>query len=563
MSHTLEYQSRSPAKPPPLPERDEYMLLYERERGRWLRRRFLWFVGIGITLAIPGLVLTLVEVDGGSQAIEIDDLFMKISQSMLLVFNVVAFFYAFRSKPQYDRLLRLAVVLYLFGAMWLILFARGYLSPVMEAGAHMGLVEGLNTRVKSNESAGQPVLRFSAEPNVASADQPTAGPADADSESSVPAAAGAAAPSARANRAVTQKQLTQVEIAVRIVTWVLLAFLLFLNHLFTCLFIPWTVRDVWRPSALVAALAIFVIVFDVILLQFHYAALIGAGVCAMLTVVGFLPGTGVCWWRYSRFNRHFRMQFESSRYRQIQQDLEGARRIHEAALPQPLRDGPVRVEYVYEPMRQIGGDLLYVRNGNGRHDLLDVIVLDVTGHGVAAALTANRLIGEIDRTYAERADVSIETLLRNLNRYVCLTLSHHAVFVTAIVMRVDRNTGKMIYANAGHPPAVLVRADGTCERLEPTSMLLGAADDDCFDAEFVTLDVRAGDAVIAYTDGASEAANDADQMITVAGVEQLVHAAARNNRDPTHWPAAILDGVVRHRAGYAQDDTLVVATWLT
>ena len=89
-------------------------------------------------------------------------------------------------------------------------------------------------------------------------------------------------------------------------------------------------------------------------------------------------------------------------------------------------DGPVRLNYVYEPMRQIGGDLLFVhpppdamRDGSGT---FSAVILDVTGHGIAAALTVNRLVGELERLFSENAAASPGDVLRGLNRYVTVTL---------------------------------------------------------------------------------------------------------------------------------------------
>src|SRR6185295_15808135 len=98
--------------------------------------------------------------------------------------------------------------------------------------------------------------------------------------------------------------------------------------------------------------------------------------------------------------------------------------------------------YVYEPMRQIGGDLLFVFPPSHQHQddgvgALSLVVLDVTGHGIAAALTVNRIVGELERLFIDDPDAPPGKALAVLNRYVFSTLSKHDHYVTAICLRVD------------------------------------------------------------------------------------------------------------------------------
>ena len=88
-------------------------------------------------------------------------------------------------------------------------------------------------------------------------------------------------------------------------------------------------------------------------------------------------------------------------------------------------------------------------------------------------------------------------------------------------------------------------------------MLLGAVEGPEFELETRTLDFKVGDALIAYTDGASEATNENGEMLYIEGVERIIAGVSKHNPDRTTWPAAILDAVVRHRNKTPQDDTLI------
>jgi serine phosphatase RsbU (regulator of sigma subunit) len=573
MSQPLEYQPRHVNRPR---KRTEFDDAYERERGVWLRRRFLWFLGISIFLSLPSLIPGCGS-PGGSD-FEMDVVFLDVSVIILLLIYVAAFVWSIANRPRYDRILRVAMLVYIVGGAWFLLFSRGYFRPVVDAAVSLGIT-------KAAEASARQVL--STPPNFLNADVASTVDPDvttpAEEPPDVQAGDVVELPGIEINtsgvdsptrgliisnaRLMNASYSWQVDLGITVFVWAFIAGFLAFNHLITCFIVPWTVRESIKPALLLLLGVGLIIAFDVLMTHAGAGKIIALSVGVGLlvaTLLGFLPGTLLCWWRFSRFNRNFRLQFESSRYRAIQHELEGARLIHEAALPKPVLDGPVRVEFVYEPMRQIGGDLLVVRKPDPlRPGLVDVIVLDVTGHGVAAALTVNRLVGEIERTYAERQDISPESAVRALNRYVYLTLSHHAVFVTALAMRIDASENTIRYVNAGHPPGFVISADGTTtRRLEPTSMLLGASDDDCFDPAPQTMQLVPGEAVIAYTDGASEAFDDANRMLMVAGVERLVVTQAKEYRDPRVWPRAILDGVIRHRAGTPQDDTLVVAAWI-
>src|SRR5262249_4586108 len=144
---------------------------------------------------------------------------------------------------------------------------------------------------------------------------------------------------------------------------------------------------------------------------------------AVLPILAVAPGSAWCWWRDRRFRKNFRTTFESRSFRKLQHDLSDARRVHEALLPAARSHGPVRFHYIYEPMRQIGGDLLFVFPPSHLHEAegvqsLSLVVLDVTGHGIAAALTVNRIVGELERLFIDDPDAPPGKALAALNRYV-------------------------------------------------------------------------------------------------------------------------------------------------
>src|SRR5215218_9038762 len=128
----------------------------------------------------------------------------------------------------------------------------------------------------------------------------------------------------------------------------------FLIQLIPCLFIPWTLREALWPAAVMVGFTLLTVGWDVARGQLHPES--GAAVI-LLSALAVAPGAVVCWVRFSRFRETFLWRFESGQYRRLQGELTSARRVLESCLPPLLIDGPVRLSYVYEPMRQIGGDL--------------------------------------------------------------------------------------------------------------------------------------------------------------------------------------------------------------
>lgn len=324
----------------------------------------------------------------------------------------------------------------------------------------------------------------------------------------------------------------------------------FVTHLFACLFLPWTPLESFRPLLPLLGLNAVIALLSS---DGWLATALSIGLSPFIGV----PGALICWYRHSRFREQFTIKALRGRYSEMKRELVDARRIHEALFPHPVDSGPVRFCYRYEPMRQIGGDYLYAFLPGGlRGTVLSLVVMDVTGHGIPAALTVNRLHGELERVFAEAGDPRPGDVLRLLNRYVHLTLATHSVYVTALCIRVDAGAGALEYASGGHPPAFLRGVDGTVEQLDSTSFVLGACADADFDPEPRTLRFGPGDSLIAYTDGATEARDSRGRFLGIAGIQRAI-ATGRADR-VGGWAETILRAVEDYRYGSAADDTLVI-----
>jgi hypothetical protein len=273
----------------------------------------------------------------------------------------------------------------------------------------------------------------------------------------------------------------------------------------------------------------------------------------------FAAAPGILWstWRYRRFLEEFRWKSLHAQLGDIRSDLAEARRVHEQLFPSPIREGAVRCNYAYEPMRDIGGDYLFLkRRGDG--SVLAVLV-DVAGHGVASALAANRIHGELERIVESRPDLGPGRAIAALNRYLHRTLSESAVFASAVAIECLPEQGLVRWASAGHPAALVLRGDGTFAGMAATATLLGVLDEHVFEAGESELPFGPADVVVACTDGVHEAAGAGGEFFGEERFRDQALSALVGG--PDRIAPAVLDAVRRWRGGDPSDDVLVVAAW--
>jgi serine phosphatase RsbU (regulator of sigma subunit) len=323
----------------------------------------------------------------------------------------------------------------------------------------------------------------------------------------------------------------------------------------------------WSESARIAG-ACWVVYVALVVALGRAGVVVAVGYSA-LAALAMAPGMVFSAWRYSRFDAKFRHEDLRGRFGELSKELEQARKLHEALFPVVVEDGPerVRVKFVYEPMREIGGDFVFVHRVGGtaagalgRGDVY-VVLIDVSGHGVAAALAVNRMHGELVRMFGTRGggEMSAGTVIENLNAYVYLTLAPQGVYATAVCVRVsgggEGSAWELEWANAGHPPALLrsgAAAGGEVHRLEPTTTMLGVIEPEVFEGHARRMGMGPGDVVVAYTDGLTEARGETGEEYGSARVEAVVRGVGMGAAD------ALARGVGAHRAGRVKDDLLVV-----
>ncbi|MGD1915446.1 MAG: PP2C family protein-serine/threonine phosphatase [Phycisphaerales bacterium] len=322
------------------------------------------------------------------------------------------------------------------------------------------------------------------------------------------------------------------------------------SFLMASVFLPWSPREVFSTVGVVLGLHTVVYMATHLPPSISWFWLLGLPLFVA-------PGFAVCAVKHSSRMRSFKVRFLSNRYTEVRREMTDARRIHEDLFPEPRDVGDIVFTYTYQPMRQIGGDFLFMSESPGIEGRVpvNVVLLDVTGHGLAAALTVNRLHGELERIFAEDPHAEPGHVLGLLNRYVHLTLAQHSIYASAVCLRIDPATNELTYANAGHPPMFLRGVDGTIGELDSTAIVLGACRPEDFHADPKTQPFVPGDLVIAYTDGAMEARDEKGKCI---GRSWLTAMISKAGCQPGEWPRRIIGELDARRSGVPEDDTLVI-----
>ncbi|HVX66505.1 MAG TPA: SpoIIE family protein phosphatase, partial [Bryobacteraceae bacterium] len=203
----------------------------------------------------------------------------------------------------------------------------------------------------------------------------------------------------------------------------------------------------------------------------------------------------------------------------IEQELRIARQIQESLLPRSLPDsGWFRAAASSIPSLEVGGDYVDIRKI--ADECWAVVMVDISGKGVGAAILASLLQGMF--LASPYSGLTIEEMFRRVNRYLNERTGGEQ-YATAFYGAIDR-TGRMHWLNAGHPPALLLRASGELESLEATGTPIGMLEDVTFGVEVAQL--SPGDRLVVYTDGLIEAQNFAHQFYGLPNLRSSILANA-------------------------------------
>ena len=248
------------------------------------------------------------------------------------------------------------------------------------------------------------------------------------------------------------------------------------------------------------------------------------------------------------------LQEEAATKRRIEQELTLAGRIQMSLLPDRPPELPGwQMAVALEPARETSGDFFdFIPLPDGRWG---IIVADVADKGVGAALfmaLSRTLIRTYAREYPERGDL----VLSEVNERI-LSEARAGLFVTVFYAILDPTSGNLSYCNAGHPPPYLIdrRQRDSLRQLTRTGMALGVVEGERWVQR--TVQVNAGNLLLLYTDGLTDAMNPAGRIFGRERLEKAIES--RPEASATALKEGLLSETRSFAAGAPQADDLTLA----
>lgn len=214
-------------------------------------------------------------------------------------------------------------------------------------------------------------------------------------------------------------------------------------------------------------------------------------------------------------------------------EMEIAKKVQQLLFPKSLpENSDFNIDAHYSPHHTVGGDY-YDWLSIDEHRKI-VCIADVSGKGVPAALLMSNFQASLRTLLRKTSD--LEEVIHDLNHQV-FESANGENFITFFIALIDLKERKLTYVNAGHNPPFLMSSNGTIEKLEKGTLVLGALREIPF-LEIGTTEINKTQTLLLYTDGLTEAFNENEEEF---GPERVMDIL---NKNITAKPSLILSSIL-------------------
>lgn len=203
----------------------------------------------------------------------------------------------------------------------------------------------------------------------------------------------------------------------------------------------------------------------------------------------------------------------------IARDLKLATQVQASIVPKSMATDQFEIAVRYSPMIGIGGDFSDIYYNE--QDKVYLTIVDVTGHGIAAALLVNRLCMEVRRLAREQLEPA--DILFQLNNFIVDSFKGTGMFLTMFCAMLDLDSSVVKYAGSAHPSALLWRkGQDVFEMLESQNQIIGFDKTNRKSFSQNKASMCSGDRLALYTDGIVEVENTRRKPLGIKGLNNLM-----------------------------------------
>jgi sigma-B regulation protein RsbU (phosphoserine phosphatase) len=248
---------------------------------------------------------------------------------------------------------------------------------------------------------------------------------------------------------------------------------------------------------------------------------------------------------------HLALCMDNFRLREQAYELQRVREIQERLLPvsAPQLGSGLDVAHFWRPARAVSGDYFdAIDLGGGKYG---ICIADVVGKGMPAALLMSNVQAAVKALASDSMPSS--ELCSRVNRVLAGNLAPGS-FVTMFYAVLDSRARTITFTNAGHCAPMVVRNNGTVERLEAGGALLGVFRNWVF--EQGTASLETGDRIVLFTDGVTELKDGTEEEFGEERLEDTLRQCS--GLDATETKNRVLHDITGFGGGEYQDDVTVV-----